>query len=142
MKYIAFFLLVGFLTACSSKEDSEKCHQQKYEQEFQTRIGELICFPDGNSMEVKVISDEFCCCFCFCAWEGELEIMVETTNPVGDKELLSFGSSTFNLKDKIFDGSRISKIDYLYNGEPDSLPLCEGEYDQKNVELSFIISQI
>ncbi len=142
MKYITIFLLIGFLTACTSKEEAEKCVPQKYEQEFQTRIGELICFPDGNYLEVKVISDEFCCCLCFCAWEGELDIMVETTNPEGEKDLLSFGSSTFNLKDKVFDGYKISKIDYLYNDEPDSLPLCEGEYDSKNVELTFVISQI
>lgn len=142
MKYLLFLLSICMILACSNEEEMQTCIKKDYNQEFQIRLGDSVCFPDGNSFEVKVISDEFCCCLCLCAWEGELEILVETTNQNGEKDLLSFGSSTYELKDFIFEGYKVSKIDYLYKGEPNSLPLCEGIYDSKEVELNFEVSPI
>ena len=98
-------------------------------------------FPNGNSFEVKTVRDQFCCCFCNCVWEGELEVMVETTDNFGNKDLFTFGSSTYNDVDEIFDGYVVSDFYYLYNDEPDSLPLCEDEYNAHNVDLIITISK-
>ena len=141
MKYFNFLLFILFITACSTKEESLSCLETKYDQEFTVRIGETICFDDGNSFEVKTINDEFCCCLCNCVWEGQLVVIVETTDNQGQKELFTFGSSSYTGADDIFSGYIIHDFDFLYNNESDALPLCEGQYDASKVELIFKISK-
>lgn len=141
MKYLNFLLFIFLISACATSEDSSSCFDGSYDQEMVLRIGDSVCFEDGNSFEIKTITDEFCCCFCNCIWEGQLVVMVETTDNQGQKDLFTFGSSTYNGIDEIFSGYVISDFYYLYEDEADSLPLCEGVYDSSNVEVIFTISE-
>lgn len=135
MKYFHYLLFVLLLVACDSGEEAPNCENKEYDQEFTTQLGESICFPDGNSFEVKTITDQFCCCLCYCKWEGELQVIVETTDPSGKKDLFTFGTTTYKSNNEIFKGFTITAFDYRYDGEPDSLPLCEGEFDKEKVDL-------
>jgi hypothetical protein len=141
MKYFNYLLFVLFISACGTTEEAPSCFDGTYDQEMVLRNGDSVCFEDGNSFEIKTITDEFCCCFCDCFWEGELRVMVETTDAEGEKALFTFGSSTYNGLDEIFNGYVISDFYYLYEDEPDSLPLCEGEYDSFSTEVIFVISE-
>ncbi|MDF1696125.1 MAG: hypothetical protein P1U56_09850 [Saprospiraceae bacterium] len=138
MKYviILFSLCIISLSACSDNEETSK-----YGEEFVIRLDETVTFSDGNSMKVTEIRDEFCCCLCLCVWEGQLVIEVETTNASGEIENKSFGSAPNQLGRDIFDDYVVSSINYLYDNEPDSLPLCEGEFDPNKVELIMVISK-
>lgn len=139
MKYFNFLLFILFLSACGSTEESKDCSDGIYGDEMLLRIGDAVCFEDGNSFEIKTITDEFCCCSCNCVWEGELRVMVETTDPQGEKELFTFGSSTYETLGEIFSGYIIDDFYYAYKDETDSLPLCEGEYDSSFTEVFFTI---
>lgn len=132
--------MTSLFVACNKTEDSVNCKNENYDKEFTVTLGESVCFPDGNSFEVKTIRDQFCCCLCICVWEGELEVMVETTDNTGKKDLFTFGSSLINGNNQIFEGYTVSQFNYLYDVESDSLPLCVGEFDATNVELLIAIS--
>ena len=104
------------------------------------RLGDMVTFPDGQSFEVKVISDLHCCCLCRCPFVGGLEILVKTYDVHGEKDLANLGTGDLDRPNKLFDQYKVTKIDYLYNGESDSLPLCDGDYNPNLVELFFIVS--
>lgn len=142
MKYFYYLLLIFIISACSSSDEEASC-EWTYDTEFYQSLNSnnSVCFPDGNSFEVKTIRDQFCCCFCECAWEGELEVMVETTDNLGNKDLFTFGSATFNGIDEIFEGYVVSDFYYLYDDEPDSLPLCDDEFNAFIVDLIITISE-
>ncbi|MDF1696126.1 MAG: hypothetical protein P1U56_09855 [Saprospiraceae bacterium] len=139
MKYsnLAWFAIV-LLTfiSCTDKDGSAQ-----YAEEFSIKLNETITFNDGNAIKITDIRDQFCCCFCDCKWEGELVIEVETTNALGEIENKTFGSSLKQEDKDIFEDYVVSSINYLYDNQPDSLPLCEGDFDQSKVELIFIISK-
>ena len=105
------------------------------------RLGDKVNFVDGNEFEVKVITDMFCCCSCFCPYYGGLEILIRTKDAEGEKDLVYLGSGDLDRSNEIFGKYVVSKIDYLYNGEADSLPLCPpAEIDPNLVELFFTVS--
>ena len=141
MKFFNYLLFALFISACCTTEESPSCLEGKYGQEMVLRNGDSVCFEDGNSFKIKTINDEFCCCFCNCVWEGELRVIVETTDSQGQKETFAFGSSSYIGTNDIFPDYVISDFSYLYEGEPDSLPLCEGEYDESKVEVILTISE-
>ena len=143
MKYFNYILFVLLISACctTEEEESSNCLEGKYNQEMALRLGDEVCFEDGNSFEIKAITDEFCCCLCVCVWEGELEVLIETTDPQGQKDSISFGSVSYININEIFSGYMISDLHFTYKDEIDALPLCEGEYEASNVELVFTISE-
>ena len=126
--------------ACNGPEEAPICNEEEYDNEFIVKLGESVCFPDGNSFEVKNITDQFCCCHCDCIWAGQLEIILETTNTSGQKDLFTFGSVNFKDAHELFNGVTISNVDYLYSGEPNALPVCNGEYKADKVDLFLTIS--
>jgi len=144
MKITFPLLIFAILMISCGKENQESdhsaCQKVEYDINFDLRFGDEVCFPNGNSFIVKAITDEFCCCNCLCFWAGELKVLIETTNQNGEKELLSFGSSTFNTTNHIFNNFKVSHIDYRYKNEANALPLCEGTYDPNEVTLTFKIS--
>lgn len=142
MKYFKYLFFVLLFAACNGSEESLLCDEQEYDKEFHVQLGESVCFPDGNSFEVKNITDQFCCCFCNCIWAGQLEVILETTNTSGEKDLFTFGSEDFNEAQIIFKGYELANFDFLYDGEADVLPLCEGEYEAEKVELILTISTL
>jgi hypothetical protein len=141
MKYLSSLLFILLISACCSKEESVDCIDSKYDQELTVELGDVVCFDDGNSFEVRTIADEFCCCLCDCIWAGQLSVIVETTDSNDNKELFKFGSDSYNNGDEIFSGYVIRDFDFLYNNQSDALPLCEGEYNASKVELIFKISK-
>ena len=110
---ITLLLITAFIISCGKKDiksDSRDCQEVEYDINFDLELGDEVCFPDGNSFIVKTITDEFCCCLCLCFWEGELKILIETTNQNGEKELLSFGSSTYTTTNHLFDDFKVSNL--------------------------------
>ena len=140
-KLILLSLTIFLLSSCYSEQEEVTFNSEAYDQEFSMRLGDKVSFSDGNAFEVKVITDQFCCCLCHCSYQGGLEILIETENADGEKDLVHLGSGDLNRSNEVFDKYVVSKIDYLYNGEADSLPLCPpAEIDPDLVELFFIVS--
>lgn len=147
MKYLNYVLLTCLFIACNSDDDNNEnpneeldCIHVNYDEEFTITINDTVCFPDGNSFEVKSIEDQFCCCFCICVWEGELEIIVQPNNTTEGHDPFRIGSATYDLGNDIFEGYSVKDVQFTYEGEPDALPLCQGEYDASKVEVFMTIS--
>ena len=133
------------IMSCSSAEEEElNCSEEKYDESFNAVLGDVVCFPDGNSFEIKTITDQFCCCQCVCIWEGELQVMIETTHQDGSKDLFNFGSASYDseIAKEVFPGYIIRDFNFLYNGLADVLPLCDEEYDAQKVDLFITVSPI
>ena len=137
MKYLACLLFSLLLISCSkSNEDSDtkECTPVEYNTTFSMVLDDEVCFPDGSGFIVKTITDEFCPCDAVCFWEGELRVMIETIETDGEKDLISFGSSSYTTNPSILSNSRIETFTFTYN-ETGKLPDCELEYDASKVIL-------
>jgi len=139
MKYLNILLISLVLFSCSKDEDKEvDCKEVQYDVEFTALIDDEICFPDGNSFVVKNIEDMFCPCDAVCVWGGELSVLVETTNAAGEKDLIRFGSESYEDESTLFENVSIES--FTFENELGPLPDCDNEYDPKNVTLSLKIA--
>jgi len=138
MKYLSIILVSLLLVSCGKEDEKEvDCREVQYSAVFSAAMDDEICFPDGNSFVIKNIEDMFCPCDAVCGWEGELSVLVETTNATGEKDLIRFGSASFSLEPALFENAEISSFTFDY--ELGTLPDCDNEYDSKNVTLNLTI---
>lgn len=139
-----FLLIISLLILSCNKSEEETeikdCIEVEYNTTFSAILNDEVCFPDGSGFTVKTITDEFCPCEVVCVWEGELEVMVETTDINGDKELFTFGSSSFDLMPQILPNARIETFNFEYEGG--ELPDCQNEYDVSKVTLNLKIIEL
>ena len=134
MKYLLLLISPLFILSCS-KSDIEKpdCTPVMYSESFSVVLNDEICLPDGSGFIVKTITDEFCPCDVACVWEGELKVMIETIEANGEKDLFSFGSSSYIESPVILTTAKIEEFTFDY--ESGELPDCVNEYDPSNVTL-------
>ena len=142
MKYTLYTLTILLIFSCQ-KESNPKvqlaCIEIDYDSSFTAMLGDVICLPDGSSFIIKNIKDEFCPCESICKWEGELKVIVETTDLSSEISTFGFGSATYPLRRFLFEKSFIHSFTYDY--ELGSLPDCINEFDSKKITLELIISQ-
>ena len=137
------FTIASFLIFSCQKESNSKvqvdCIEVEFNSSFTVSLEGEICLPDGSSFIIKNIKDEFCPCDDICKWEGELKVIVETTDLAGEKSTFGFGSATYQLRPFILENSYIESFSYDY--ELGSLPDCINEYDPQKIILELTISQ-
>ena len=142
MKYTLFTLTILLIFSCQKESISNvqlDCIEIDYDSSFIAMLGNEICLPDGSSFIIKNIKDEFCPCDAICKWEGELKVIVETTDLVGKKSTFGFGSATYQLRPYLLEDSYIQAFSYDY--ELGSLPDCINEFNAQKVTLEITISQ-
>ncbi len=143
MKYLAFWILIcSFLSCVDEQYEKLECIEIEYDTRVSMQLDDIACFPNGNTMTLVLIEDNFCPCESDCVFPGELNILIETENESGDSELLSFGSEGYNIESIVFDGYKISNFDFLYKGSIYNLPDCNNEFDPRGVEVILKISKI
>ena len=137
MKYLTLIFASLLILSCSKADDNTEkkdCTEVEYNVSFSLALNDEVCFPDGSSFIVKTITDEFCPCYAYCVWEGELRVMVETTDKKGEKELFIFGSSSFETMPEILPHAKIETFTFAY--ETGGLPDCENDFDATKVILN------
>ena len=142
MKYTIYILAILLIFSCqkdSIPEVQKACIEIEYNSSFTALMGDEICLPDGSSFTIKNIKDETCPCESNCKWEGELKVIVEMTNLVGEKSTFGFGSTTYKLRPFFFENSYIQSFTYDY--EFGSLPDCINEFDAQKITLELTVSQ-
>jgi hypothetical protein len=142
MKYIIFTIAAILLFSCQKEPISKvqiDCIEVEYNASFTVFLDDEICLPDGSSFTIKKINDEFCPCDALCKWEGELKVIVETTNLEGEKSTFAFGSATYQLRPFLFENTYIEAFSYEY--ELGVLPDCLNEFDAKKIILELSISK-
>jgi len=137
MNYLTIIYASLLILSCSKIDDNTEkkdCTQVDYNSSFSIVFGEEVCFPDGSGFIVKTITDEFCPCDAVCVWEGELRVLVETVDANGEKDLFTFGSSSYDSKPEILPHGKIETFTFKY--ETGGLPDCENDYDASKVILN------
>lgn len=142
MKYPLLLLLSIVLLSCTKEESQNEnksvaCTESEYGMPVTLSIGEVICFPDGNSITFTTAAGEFCPCEAVCVWQGQLSILLETENSSGEKELLDFGSESYKKSNQIFESKKISDLSYDFN-DP-NVQDCMNEYDLEKISITLII---
>ena len=137
-----YLLSITLLISCDKDiERTNSCQDIQFAISFEIKVGESACLPDGRSIRLLEVRDEICPCFTDCFWEGQLVMKIETED-LNDNEMeLEIGSGQISPNRDIFEDVTILDFTYLYNGTNDSLPLCEGIYDENKITLELILSQ-
>lgn len=146
MKAILFSIIIFLISSCSKSENlgtsTLSCIDIEYNVAFNLKVGDSACLPDGRLIRLLEAKDEFCPCLAVCIWEGQLSIKLETkdlNNEITEQEI----GSTKNIPHgNAFEDVFISDFTYLYNGLDDSLPLCQGIYDQEEIFIVLTLSEI
>lgn len=131
-------LLVSTLltfVSCSKTGNSDACELIQYDTAFAMTVGSTACLPDGRTIELITARDSFCPCFAICVWEGQLEIILKTTDLNGTEKEVFVGSTKNTPHGNAFEDVAISDFTYLYNGTSDSLPLCLGTFDENEITI-------
>jgi len=72
MKHLFILLIITIAFSSCSKTNSPDCIDVFYDEHFTIQEGNNYCFPDGNSIEIKQLKNEFCPCDAVCVWEGQM----------------------------------------------------------------------
>lgn len=126
----------------SNVNHNNVCEPIQFEIPFEMTVGSSVCLPDGRKIQINEAADEYCPCDedILCNWEGQLVLNLLTIDHInGDREI-RIGSHESNTYGNLFEDVYISDFTYLYNESNDSLPLCEGTYDQQNITIVLTIS--
>jgi hypothetical protein len=140
MKYLTLIAATLLFISCAKTDDDvekKDCIEIEFNSSFSIVLDDEVCFPDGSGFIVKTISDEFCPCDAVCIWEGELRVLVETVDANGEKDLFTFGSSSFDSKPEIFTHAEIGAFSFEY--ESGGLPDCENDFDASKVTLNMMV---
>lgn len=142
MNYILFTTAAFLIFSCQKESSSRKqidCIEVDYNSLFTVSLEDEVCLPDGSSFIIKNIKDEFCPCDALCKWQGELKVIVETTELTGEKSTVGIGSATYSLRPYILENSFVQS--FVYDYELGSLPDCISEFDAQKINLKLTISQ-
>ncbi len=145
MKTLIFLFAITLCISCGEDpiiQSAPLCQQVEFDQAFEMKVGESACLQDGRSFKVIEVRDEFCPCLAICIWEGQLVMKIEIDNLDGSTDELEIGSTQNIPHGDIFQDVRISQFTYLYNGADDTLPLCSGTYDQNEITVKLILSNV
>lgn len=145
MKALLPILAITFLISCGEDpiiESSSFCQQIQFDNQFEMQVGQTACLPDGRSFTLLEVRDEFCPCLALCIWEGQLVMKMEVDNLNGNNEEVEFGSTKNIPHGNLFEDVKVMDFTYLYNGENDSLPLCNGVYDEEEITVKINLSEI
>jgi len=142
-QHIFIILSIFLLAACGDDvKRSNSCQDVEFDISFSIQVGESACLPDGRSLRLLEARDEFCPCGAVCIWEGQLVIKLETEDTDETEKIEEIGSTKNIPHGNIFEDVTVSDFTYLYNGANDSLPLCEGTYDQEEITIILTLSEI
>lgn len=143
MKTIIAILSIILLFACDKDvEKTSSCQDIQFDTSFEMKVGESACLPDGRTIRLLEVKDEFCPCLAVCIWEGQLTIKLEAED-LNDQKTEIVVSSTKNIPHgDAFEDVSILDFTYLYNASDDSLPLCEGTFDEQDITIVLTLSQI
>ena len=136
MKYLTLIFASLLILSCNKADDNTEkkdCTEVEFNTSFSVVLDEEVCFPDGSGFIIKTITDEFCPCFANCVWEGELRVLVETIATNGDKDLFTFGSSSYDSKPELLPHAKIESFTFEY--ETGELPDCENDFDATKINL-------
>ena len=152
MKIILTILSITLLFACdkdveklNNSQDLEmiiSCQDILFDITFEMKVGESACLPDGRTIKLLEAKDEFCPCLAVCVWEGQLTIRLEMEDLNNQTTELLAGSTKNIPHGDIFEDVSIADFTYLYNDVDDSLPLCEGTFDEQDITIILTLSQI
>jgi|GEM_PF-4653714 len=131
-----------FISCDKDIERTNSCQDIELEMTFRIKVGESACLPDGRSLRILEVRDEFCPCLATCVWEGQLVMKIETEDLNENEVELEIGSTKNVPHGDLFGDIAISDFTYLYNGADDSLPLCTGTYDQDEITVVLTLSEI
>lgn len=143
MKYVLVILSIALISACGSDPvitTTNNCQEVEFGNYFEIQVGESACLPDGRSLRLLEVKDEFCPCEVTCDWEGQLVMKIETEGLDENETEITVGSSTLQPFGDLFSDVKIEDVTYLYNGANDSLPLCEGTFDENEITIRLLLS--
>ena len=144
MKAILFSSIIFLLAACSKSDNMDtstrSCVDIEYNVAFNLKVGDSACLPDGRSINLIEARDEFCPCLALCIWEGQLSIKLETKDLNNETTEIEVGSTKNIPHGDAFEDVYISDFTYLYNGLDDSLPLCDGTFNQGEITIALTLS--
>ncbi len=129
------------ITIILSLSTFESCVDIEYDTPFEMAVGSSVCLPDGRRMELMTANDSFCPCLAVCVWEGQLDILLETTDLNNVTTEVFVGSNKNTPHGDAFEDVAISDFTYLYNGADDTLPLCEGTFDENEITIVLTLTQ-
>ena len=143
MKTIIAILSIILLFACDKDvEKTSSCQDIQFDTSFEMKVGESACLPDGRTIRLLEAKDEFCPCLAVCIWEGQLTIKLEAEDLNDQKTEIVVGSTKNIPHGDAFEDVNILDFTYLYNADDDSLPLCEGTFDEQDITIVLTLSQI
>ena len=117
------------------------CAEVNYDELYTMKLGDEICFPDGQSFKFKTLTPEFCPCFALCIWEGAFKLILETTDKNGDKDLVNLYATSTLTPQLLFEGYDIDSISAELN-DP-NVKECENEkIDIEKVSITMSVSAI
>ncbi len=147
MKYLSilsFFVFSLVVMSCAKDDDdshSRSCINAEYNQEFDVRISEEVCFPDEKALVLSDIQHQFCPCEAICFWEGDLFITFTTTSDNVSKDR-EFYPSILRHDRSIFDNYEIVSFSYRYDSDNGEVPPCAEDFDPEKVTLTLSISPL
>jgi len=147
MKYqniLYVFVLSLILISCDKDDDdsiSNICIDVEYNQEFEIRVSEKVCFPDDFSLVLNEVYHQFCPCNAYCVWAGGLFLsFTETAQNVSiDKEFFPVGLGGNN---DTFTNHEIISYSYRYDTEDQIIPPCAEDFDSEKIIITLAIAPI
>lgn len=124
-----------------TKRDNRDCQDVAYESEFEIKLKEEACFPDGNSLVVEDIQHQFCPCGAICFWAGDLFIILNTESGEEVKEKNFYPALLFGDR-SIFNNHEITSVTYSYLSEDGEVPPCAEDFEPEKVVLTMVITPL
>ena len=137
MKNILLLSILFILSSCA-KENI--CQDVEYDSSIEIKMGDEICFPDGNAIDFTNVEHQFCPCGVVCIWEGDLYITFTTSNELGETKVKNFYPSRLHLDPSIFSNHEIKSITYKYGTENEEVPECAEDFEPEKLIVTISIS--
>lgn len=146
MKYISILTVILLFISCGKEnkiDDGEisACTEVVYDENFTIKLGDKVCFPDGQSFTLKTITPEFCPYLVVCDLGGSFKLILETTDIDGDKDLVNLFVIKRLNHQLLFNGYDISNISAELN-DPNVVECDNDKIDIEKVTITMSVSAI
>ena len=143
MKTIFFSFLLILLASCQKNDNThnQSCVDIEYNESFNLEIGSSACLSDGRMIKLLSVEDQFCPCDIYCDWSGELLLSLELTEIDGTEKTTPLSAFNREVFDDFVSEVSLTTYTYIYDGETNNLPLCQGIFDQEKITMVFTLTE-
>lgn len=143
MRYLIFALPLLLIISCNDTDENDAingCPEIEFDNSIALEIGDSVCLPDDRMITLLEVEDQYCPCFVACDWGGQLLIKFILTDSEGVESSAQLSISDAIGFENLYDDITTSNLTYIYNGETNNLPPCDGIFNQNNITILLTLS--